>query len=530
MLQSKYNKQSSAVSDLNSAAQFLIIDCGTQSVRALIFDRHGTLIAKSQVPLEGYFSDQPGWVEHHAHYFWDSLCRACQKLWSLPGVERTNIVGMTVTTQRATIICVDKNGEPQRPAITWMDQRTATKLPTIKWWWRLAFKVAGVKQTVTQFMENAEINWLWQHQPDIVQRSEKILLLSGYLNHQLTAQFKDSIGSQVGYLPFDYKRHRWAKKSDWKWQACPFLPKHLPELVSVGGQIGEVTASAAEQTGIPTGLPVIAAAADKACETLGCGALAKHQGQISYGTTATFNILSPKYIEPIRYLPAYPAAVPNFYTCEYQIYRGYWMVSWFKQQFAHKEFLEARETDTSTEALLDNLAMKVPAGSDGLILQPYWSPGVRYPGPEARGAIIGFNDGHTKAHMYRALIEGIAYGLCNGKEKMEKRSGRRVTELFVSGGGAQSETALQVTADIFDLPVLLPHTHETSGLGAAINVAVGLGVFDTYSDAVDSMCHVSRRVEPNPQNVPLYRKLYRQIYRKLYPRLAPFYRIIKNLD
>ncbi|NVJ50382.1 MAG: carbohydrate kinase [Gammaproteobacteria bacterium] len=509
--------------------QLLTIDCGTQSVRALIFDQFGNLIAKSQVPLEGYFSDQPGWVEHHAHYFWDSTCRACQKLWQLPGVDRDKIIAMTVTTQRATIICVDREGEPQRPAIVWMDQRQATELPEIKWWWRLAFKLAGVNATVQQFLQNAEINWLRQYQPEVVERSDKILLLSGYLTHQLTGQFKDSVGAQVGYLPFDYKRQRWAKSSDWKWQACPIDPQQLPQLVKVGGTLGRVTAAAAKQSGLPPDLPVIAAAADKACETLGCGALGEHQGQISYGTTATFNMLSTRYLEPIRYLPPYPAAIPDYFTCEYQIYRGYWMVSWFKEQFAHKEALQAAENSISTEAVLDQQASTIPPGADGLMLQPYWSPGVRYPGPEARGAIIGFHDGHTRAHMYRALIEGIAFGLLDGKEKMEKRSGRKVVELFVSGGGAQSETALQVTADIFNLPVLVPHTHETSGLGAAINIAVGMQIYNDYPEAVSNMCRIERRIEPNSAVTPLYHKLYQSVYRRLYRKLAPFYRYLKQL-
>src|SRR5690606_1270863 len=126
----------------------------------------------------------------------------------------------------------------------------------------------------------------------------------------------------------------------------------------------------------------------------------------------------------------------------------------------------------------------VPPGSMGLTLQPYWSPGVRDPGPEAKGAIIGFGDVHTRAHIYRAILEGLAYGLREGRERIERRGGVRIEKLRVSGGGSQSDLALQLTADIFNLPVESPHTYETSGLGAAIDAMVGLGVQPDFETAI----------------------------------------------
>ncbi|UUZ53606.1 hypothetical protein LP419_33585 [Massilia sp. H-1] len=116
----------------------------------------------------------------------------------------------------------------------------------------------------------------------------------------------------------------------------------------------------------------------------------------------------------------------------------------------------------------------------GLMLQPYWTPGIKVPGPEAKGAIIGFGDVHTRAHVYRAILEGLAYALREGKERIEKRSGVAITELRVSGGGSQSDAAMQLTADIFGLPTARPHIYETSGLGAAIDAAVGLGLYPDF--------------------------------------------------
>ncbi|WP_144392420.1 FGGY-family carbohydrate kinase [Pleionea sediminis] len=509
--------------------QLLAIDCGTQSIRALVFDISGTLIAKSQVSIDQYLQVKEGWFEQHANYFFDSLCRVCHKLWDESNIRPENISGLSITTQRATVVCLDSNGDPVRPAIVWMDQRQASRLPKLKAWWKLAFKITGVDNTVAQFITNTEVNWLKQFEPENIQKTKHYLLLSGYYNYRLTGKYKDSIGNQVGYIPFDYKRHQWAKPFDWKWQACPIEKECLPELVKVGETIGHITQSAHQQTGIPEGLPVIASAADKACETLGCGAIQPNQGQISYGTTATFNTVHSSYIEPLRYLPPYPAAMPDRFTCEYQIYRGYWMVNWFKEQFAHKEKLQANEVGTSTESLLDEQAKSIKPGAEGLILQPFWSPGVRYPGPEARGAIVGFNDTHTKAHIYRALLEGIALGLYEGKEKMQKRGHSKINELYLSGGGSQSECARQITADIFNLPVKLPKTHETSGLGAAICIAVNQGFYKDYESAVEGMCHIEKTVDPIPENVQFYAKLYKDIYRKLYNRLSPLYKTIAEL-
>jgi sugar (pentulose or hexulose) kinase len=165
----------------------------------------------------------------------------------------------------------------------------------------------------------------------------------------------------------------------------------------------------------------------------------------------------------------------------------------------------------------------------GLTLQPYWSPGVRHPGPDAKGAVIGFGDVHTRAHLYRAILEGLAYALREGRERLERRGRLHMTELRVSGGGSQSDAALQLTADIFGLPTVRPHTHETSGLGAAIDCAVGLGLHRDFAQAVSRMTRIGRLFEPIPANVATYDALYRRVYQPMYARLAPLYAEIQKI-
>ena len=275
----------------------------------------------------------------------------------------------------------------------------------------------------------------------------------------------DSVAAQVGYVPFDYKALAWAGPGDWKWQAAPVQRAWLPELVPPGGRLGEITARRPGCTGIPAGLPLVAAAGDKACEVLGSGALEPHVGAISLGTTATFNTTHRRYVEVVPVVPPYPAAVPGAYSLEVQVYRGYWMIEWFKREFGAAEVARAREEGVDTEALFDDLVAATPPGSMGLVLQPYWSPGVRVPGPEAKGAVIGWGDVHTRAHLYRAILEGLAYALREGMERTAKRTKVPVTELRVSGGGSQSPAAVQLTADIFGLPALTPAHARDVGAG-----------------------------------------------------------------
>jgi len=176
-------------------------------------------------------------------------------------------------------------------------------LPPVGGIWGILFKLSGVSSTVAYLQAEAEVNWIRTKQPEIWKETHKFLLLSGYLTYRLTGKFVDSIGCQVGYIPFDYKHLRWSSDWDWKWKAVPMDPDLLPKLIPPGKVLGQITGDAAKETGIPVGLPLIAAAADKACEVIGSGSLDPSIGCLSYGTTATINVTNKKYIEAIRIIP-----------------------------------------------------------------------------------------------------------------------------------------------------------------------------------------------------------------------------------
>lgn len=493
----------------------------------MAFTHSGDLVDRVRVPLTPpYRAPHPGWAEQDPQAYWDAVTGSCRMLWAHGVVRPAAVRAVALTTQRATVINLDAHGRPLRPAILWLDQRRADRYPSVGGVWKALFTLAGLRGTLAYLQAEAEANWLWANQPDLWRATARYLLLSGYLTHRLSGRYVDSVGCQVGYIPFDYRRLTWCRPSDWKWQAIPVRGEMLPDLVPPGRPIGEITTAAARETGLPAGLPVVAAASDKACEVLGAGGLEPSVGCIGYGTTATISVTSRRYLEPVRLIPPYPSALPGAYNLEVQVSRGMWLASWFAQEFGHAVHAEADREGIPAEAVLDRLAGQVPAGSRGLVLQPYWAPGVRFPGPEARGAVVGFTSSHTRADLYRATLEGLAYAMREGRERIERRTRVGLQEVRVCGGGATSDLVMQITADVLGLPAVRPHVSDAAGLGAAILAATGIGMHDDIASAVRAMTRVGSVFHPGPARA-VYDHLYRDVYRRLYQRLRPLYQAIR---
>ncbi|MDA3780243.1 MAG: FGGY-family carbohydrate kinase [Bacteroidales bacterium] len=507
----------------------LVIDAGTQSIRAVIIDLKGNICDIEKTTIEAYFSIEPGYAEQNPEYFWEKLCNTTKSLFARTKIDIKKIKGLSITSQRGTVINLDKNGKSLRPAILWLDQRKAKVENWPKGISKQGLKLINLYESITHAIKDGESNWIRQNQPEIWKKTNKFLLLSGYLTYKLCNKYVDSVGCTVGFLPFDYKTQKYSKSRSVNSKMFPIERNKLADLVQASELLGNITSQASEQTGIPEGLPIIAAAADKSCEVLGSGCISPEIACLSYGTTATIQTVNKKYVEVIKFFPPYPSAIPNYYNTEMMIYRGYWMINWFKQEFGHKEVELAKKTGKEPEELFDEMIKDVPPGSMGLTLQPYWSPGVKVPGVEAKGAIIGFGDVHKRSHLYRSILEGLAYSLKDGAMRTEKKTKVKIEKLRVSGGGSQSKNALQLTADIFNMPVEKPHTYETSALGAAINAAVGLKMYPDFESAIENMCRVGEVYYPIPENRDVYDKLYNRVYKKMYNKLKPLYMDIRSI-
>ena len=315
---------------------------------------------------------------------------------------------------------------------------------------------------------------------------------------------------------------KWPEQSQVQGMPLKDLINRMNEgFVEPGTVLGKVTAEASRETGIPEGLPVVAAGSDKGCETVGTGAIYNDVASISFGTTATIQLTTEEYVEPEKFLPAYPAVYPGKYNPETIVYRGYWMLRWFLDEFARRQGEELTEKD------FDKMLPEIPAGSDGLTVEPYWSPSLKR--AEALGAILGFRERHTVFHIYRAIIEGINFALLEGLKCMEKRAKTKVERVTVSGGGAQSDEVCQITADMFGVPVFRVQTYETSGLGAAICTFVGLGVYPDYDAAIHNMVKISKVFKPSKEIAARYARIYNKVYAPAYGRVKPIYKRIKKL-
>jgi len=509
----------------------LSVDCGTQSIRAIIFDDSGNLLAKVKKELAPpYFSVKPNYAEQNVNYFWDTICCVCTELSEKEPKLWKRISAISVTTIRDSYVCLDKDLNPLRPMILWLDQRKAPinykkDMPFIN---RLLFGLVGMKNAVIRQMEKGSVNWIMREEKEIWDKTYKFLSYGGYINYKLTGCLIDGIAQNIGHVPFDYKNQRWASDRDLKRPMFNVPLEKLAPLTESGKIIGYVTQEASKLTNLPEGLPVVMSGSDKGCETLAVGCVDDTSASLSFGTTATVQTTVSKYVEPIKFMPSYPAIMNGRFNPEVEIFRGYWMVSWFKEQFAKNEESIAREKGMSLEQLLDEELSTIPAGANGLILQPFWTPGLKE--PEGKGTIIGFTDTHTRAHIYRAIIEGIGFGLMEGLYAMEKKAKIRTKYVTVSGGGSSSDTICQITADMFGLPVRRVQTYETSGLGAAMMSYIGIGKYNSPEEAVNAMVHYKDEFIPNMENHKLYIDVYNKVYSKLYKSVKPLYITLKDVE
>ena len=502
------------------------IDCGTQSLRLIVFSKNGRILAKKQIAYRPYVSLKPGWAEQNPAVWWNSLCSAALSVKNENPELFKRARGIGITSQRDTVILIDKEGRILRPAITWLDTRQADGSYHPKGLTKTVYRAIGMYEKILHTQSAGQCNWIRENEPAVWNAAWKVLMVSGYFNYRLTGNPADAPASLVGHIPFSHKKRDWAPKGDITSKIFPLEDEKKCTVIESGEIIGYVTEEAARETGLPAGLPVIACGSDKACETLGMGCLNTESASLSFGTTATIEVCTDRYMEPVPFLPAYSAACPGCWVPEIEIFRGYWMINWFKNELGYEERSKATATGIIPEKIMDKLLDASPPGCYGLMLQPYWGASLK--DDYAKGSMIGFGDVHGRFAIYRAIIEGLAYSLREGLEQLEKRGGFRVKTVAVSGGASQSNRICQITADILNRPLVRGGTPETSALGAALLAAKGVGIYTSINESVQCMVHTERTFTPNPEFHSLYDNLYR-VYTKIYPALKDVYKRIREI-
>ena len=504
---------------------FAVLDGGTQNVKAFLIDANGFVRAKKIYPAVPYTSSEVDFAEQDAESYLALAKKAMREV--VKGVPQDALYGVAITTHRSTLIPVDKNGVPVRPAITWLDERKTEGLKLPGGLTGLVIKLLGQGYTLKEYQRRSKFNWMRVNEPENYEKTHRFLTTSSYIFHALTGEFKDSYSMIVGLFPIDLKGLRW-HPNPVIYDIFGVEKEKLPALVSPGEVAGRVSKAGAAAFGLKEGLPVLIGAGDKQSELLAAGGINSDILEISYGTAAVAEMLTDRFVEHAkRYFFTWGSAIPNKWVLEAFVGRGYWMLSWFSREFARHEVEEAKRRGIAAEDLLNKELLSVPPGSDGLMLQPYWAPFAF--DPSSKGAIIGFSGIHTRAHVYRAIIEGIAFELRRVLEIITQYSGLRPKEIRIGGGGSRCNEILRITSDVFNLPVRRMHTEFLSALGAAIDLSVALKVHQDFETAVRKMSHPKEVFYPREKSVRTYDALYEEVYKSVYPSLKNLYHKIDEI-
>ncbi len=491
----------------------LSLDYGTQSVRGMVFDPQGRQLWKKRAGMPAYDKSAPDRAEIDPAVYkkitiW--LCRVLKE-------ERLDIFrhigGISIACMRDCLTVVDREGNALRPLILWLDQRrTEVVRPKNK----LLLAGASLIGAGTLLREAGQVgytNYLLDYEKETWERADKFVFLSGYLHRWLLGFFMDSTANQPGHVPFDSSRQKWSDWRDIKYHVFPVEREKLVPLAPPGTVMGTICPQAAEETGLSGEVKIIAGASDKACETLGVGCVDDREAVLSFGSQATVQTMSKRYYELQTFVPSFPAAIPHYWNPELQVYRGYWMIQWFLKEMETEQV----QKELKPEDTFDMYLRKTPAGNEGLVLYPFWGASAKY--PLSSGTLMGFRDYHGKAHLYRAIIEGINYMLRWAVERMEQKKKSAIAGIKVTGGGAQSEEICQLTADMFGRETVRMETTDTTGLGAAILGYVALGRYGSFQEAAEQMVRPEKVYRPRKENQVIYDRIYPEYIRNLESRI-----------
>lgn len=486
---------------MHAVKYFLGIDTSTTATKALLINERGESIASASSTYD-YDIPQPHWSEQHPHLWWQAAAEAIRDVVTSSEVDVNDIGGIGLTGQMHGLVLLDENGEVLRPAILWNDQRTLEQCNEMR-------RRIGPERLVQLTGNDAltgftapKILWVQQHEPEVWVKCRHILLPKDYLRFRLTGKYATDKAGAAGTQLFDLQARDWSPEM---LKACSIPSDYLPETFEGTETTSQLSTSGAQETGLRLGTPIVAGAGDQAAAAIGTGAV--HDGilSISLGTSGVvFATTDAAAIEPQGRLHSFCHALPNKWHLMGVILSAAGSLRWFRDTLA---------PELSFEELM-NMASETPAGSGGLIFLPYLM-GERTPhaDPLARGAFIGLTVGHTRSHMVRAVIEGVAFALRDCLEIMKAAGLGDMTSIRVTGGGARSEVWNQVLSNVFEHPIESVDEAEGACFGAAILAAVGNGVWPHVETACESVVRVSKIFQPT-QDVKTYKALYPIFHRQ----------------
>jgi len=502
-------------------------DTGTSGDKAVITDLRGRIIHSHYKPYS-LIHPKPRWVEQDPDELWLTVAETTKRVLAASAIDPEEILGVGISAQMFNLLPVDQSGNPLTRMLSWLDVRSVSQADRL-----LNGDMPGFLYEHTGNIPTAKdiipkILWLKEERPDIWQRTTKLLDCKEYILYKLTGEFAiDWHGASVYFLFDPYKK-------EWSREACKALGiplDMLPPAYPCTEVIGEVTEEAAQQTGLLPGTPVVACAGDVATAQSGSGANTAGKAHLCVGTATWVGVSSDVFTnDPVKPFWGLSHIDPEKWIIAGEMETGGGALMWFKDTLCQWEAHEAEAKGISTYQLLGQMADAVPAGSDRLLFCP-WLSGERAPVLDhyARGAFIGLSLSHTKAHLARAVMEGVAFHIRWILEAMEGLD-LSIGPLNAIGGGSTSKIWTQIISDVTDRPLhVVENPLEAGAVGAALCVAVGQGIYSNM-DAVDELIEVDRVVEPGGGDQhERYDDLYHE-YRLLYDALAPIYRRLHGIS
>jgi len=487
---------------------FLGLDVGTSSVKAIVVDARGKIVARASEPLK-LRAPQPGWAEQNPTDWWKATTSVCKRAVAATRGGRAAIAAVGISGQMHSSVFLDAGGRVIRPALLWCDGRTTEQCRTIT-------ERAGGEQNLRAWVSNPALEgftlpkvlWLRDREPEAFARLAKVMLAKDYIRYCLSGEMATEPSDAAGTLMYDVAHRRWSAEL---LAAVGLDASLVPDVGGSAEVLGRVNARAATATGLAAGTPIVGGGADNACGAIGVGAVAPGEAVVSWGTSGT--VLSPMAtpeVDPQMRAHTFCHAVPDtWYVMGVMLSAGA-AFAWHQRELAREL---ARDKDAAMK--LNQEAAHVPIGAEGLTFLPYLQ-GERTPHRDAsaRGAFAGLSLAHTRAHMTRAVLEGICFGLRDSLEIIQAL-GIDLPELLVTGGGAKAPFVRQLQADIYGKPVIPVEQEEGPAFGAALLAAVGAGAFPDVPSATKATLRRKAAQHPDGEAHAEYEAPYRR-YRKLY--------------
>jgi xylulokinase len=485
------------------------IDVSTTATKAVVVDQRGAVLGVASAEY-GYDVPQPTWSEQQPELWWTAARQAIPQALAAAGIDGTAVAAVGLTGQMHGAVLLDAAGRSVRPAILWNDQRTATECDQIRTAVGPARLVELTGNDALTGLTAPKLLWVRRHEPANWRRVAHVLLPKDYLRLRLTGDYALDKADGSGTLLFDLAARDWSAEV---LAALELDPRLLPTTHEGPAITGQVSAAAAEATGLTKGTPVVAGGGDQSANAVGVGAVDPGVLALSLGTSGVvFAATDRPLVEPHGRVHAFCHAVPGRWHMMSVMLSAAGSLRWYRDSLAPGVPFDELVAE----------AIDVAPGSDGLFFLPYLS-GERSPHPDplARGAFVGLNTAHRRAHLTRAVLEGVAFGLRDGLDLMVAAGMVGGGQMRASGGGLASELWRQILADVLGAEIALPQTTEGAAYGAAVLAAVGAGWQPDVASACATMVRAAPVARPGPATAR-YAELHSR-YRELYPALADWF-------